>query len=62
MEESTSILIAQRISSVLEADKILVLDDGKIVAEGTHQELMSQSEVYQEIYRSQLGDEEVVYG
>lgn len=62
MEESTSFLIAQRISSVLEADKILVLDDGKIVAEGTHQELMSQSEVYQEIYRSQLGKEEVVYG
>ncbi len=62
MEETTSILIAQRISSVLEADKILVLDDGKIVAEGNHQELISQSEVYQEIYRSQLGKEEVVYG
>ncbi|WP_391560325.1 ABC transporter ATP-binding protein [Robertmurraya sp.] len=62
MEESTSFLIAQRISSVLEADKILVLDEGKIVAEGTHQELMRQSEVYQEIYRSQLGKEEVVYG
>jgi len=62
MEESTSFLIAQRISSVLEADKILVLDDGKIVAEGTHQELIVHSEVYQEIYRSQLGEEEVVYG
>lgn len=62
MEETTSIFIAQRISSVLEADKILVLDDGKIVAEGNHQELISQSEVYQEIYRSQLGKEEVVYG
>jgi ATP-binding cassette, subfamily B, multidrug efflux pump len=62
MEESTSFLIAERISSVLEADKILVLDEGKIVAEGTHQELMRQSEVYQEIYRSQLGKEEVVYG
>ncbi|MEW8987615.1 MAG: ABC transporter ATP-binding protein, partial [Bacillus sp. (in: firmicutes)] len=62
MEESTSFLIAQRISSVLEADKILVLDDGKIVAEGTHQELIVHSKVYQEIYRSQLGEEEVVYG
>lgn len=62
MEESTSFLIAQRISSVLEADKILVLDDGRIVAEGTHQELIVHSEVYQEIYRSQLGEEEVVYG
>lgn len=62
MEKSTSFIIAQRISSVLEADKIIVLDEGAIVAEGTHQELMSKSTVYQEIYRSQLGKEEVVYG
>lgn len=62
MEGSTSFLIAQRISSVLEADKILVLDAGRIVAEGTHQELIVHSKVYQEIYRSQLGEEEVVYG
>lgn len=62
MEKTTTFLIAQRISSVLEADTILVLDEGAIVAEGTHQELMRKSAVYQEIYRSQLGKEEVVYG
>ena len=62
MEHSTSFIIAQRISSVLEADKILVLEDGMIVALGTHQQLMRESAVYQDIYRSQLGKEEVVYG
>jgi len=40
---------------VLKADKILVLDDGRIAAEGTHQELMASSPVYREIYESQLG-------
>ena len=52
----TSFLVAQRISTVLKADKILVLDDGLLVAEGTHQELMASSSVYQEIYDSQLGE------
>ena len=52
----TSFLVAQRISTVLTADKILVLDDGVLVAEGTHQELMESSSVYQEIYDSQLGE------
>ena len=52
----TSFLVAQRISTVLAADKILVLDDGVLVAEGTHQELMESSSVYQEIYDSQLGE------
>ena len=52
----TSFLVAQRISTVLTADKILVLDDGVLVAEGTHQELMKSSSVYQEIYDSQLGE------
>ena len=52
----TSFLVAQRISTVLQADKILVLDDGVLVAEGTHQELMASSSVYQEIYDSQLGE------
>ncbi|MBN2006563.1 MAG: ABC transporter ATP-binding protein [Anaerolineae bacterium] len=51
----TSIVIAQRISTVLNADKILVLDDGRIAAEGTHDELLATSPIYQEIYASQLG-------
>jgi ATP-binding cassette subfamily B multidrug efflux pump len=56
MEERTSFVIAQRISTVLNADKILVLDDGKIAAEGTHRELMISSQIYREIYESQLGN------
>lgn len=56
MANRTSFIIAQRISTVLDADKIIVLDKGKIAAMGTHAELMSYSPIYQEIYQSQLGD------
>ncbi len=52
----TSFVIAQRISTVLNADKILVLDDGKIVAEGTHSALLASSPIYRDIYDSQLGN------
>jgi ATP-binding cassette subfamily B multidrug efflux pump len=52
----TTFVIAQRISTVLNADKILVLDQGRIAAEGTHAELMASSPIYQEIYESQLGN------
>ncbi len=52
---TTRIVIAQRISTVLNADKILVLDDGRIVAEGTHRELLDTSPIYRDIYDSQLG-------
>jgi len=55
MKEHTSFVIAQRISTVLNADKILVLDNGQIAAEGTHQELLMSSPIYREIYDSQLG-------
>jgi ATP-binding cassette subfamily B multidrug efflux pump len=51
----TRIVVAQRISTVLTADKILVIDEGLLVAEGAHAELMRSSAVYQEIYASQLG-------
>ncbi|MEP7126682.1 MAG: ABC transporter ATP-binding protein [Byssovorax sp.] len=53
--ERTTFVVAQRISTVLDADTILVLDRGRIVAEGTHRELMTTSPVYREIYDSQLG-------
>jgi ATP-binding cassette, subfamily B, multidrug efflux pump len=54
-EAQTRIVVAQRISTVLGADKILVLDEGRIVADGKHLELMRTSLVYREIYASQLG-------
>ncbi len=56
MEGRTSFIVAQRISTVLNADKIIVIDKGKIAAEGTHAELMQTSPIYKEIYDSQLGD------
>lgn len=56
MADRTSFVIAQRISTVLKADKIIVLDDGRIAAEGSHAELMDTSPIYREIYESQLGD------
>jgi len=55
MKNRTSFVIAQRISTVLNADKILVLNDGEIVAEGDHYRLMKTSPIYQEIFESQLG-------
>jgi ATP-binding cassette subfamily B protein len=54
MKGRTSFVIAQRISTVLNADQILVLDKGAIVARGTHEELMDSSEIYAQIYQSQL--------
>ena len=56
MRGRTCFVIAQRISTVLNADKILVLDDGQIAAEGTHRSLLASSDIYREIYESQLGN------
>ena len=52
----TSFVIAQRISTVLNADKIVVLDAGRVAAVGTHEALMAESPIYREIYASQLGN------
>jgi ATP-binding cassette subfamily B protein len=57
MEGRTSFVIAQRISTVLNADKILVLDKGAIAARGTHEELLESSPIYAEIYHSQLAED-----
>ncbi|MBQ1687834.1 MAG: ABC transporter ATP-binding protein [Lachnospiraceae bacterium] len=59
MKESTVLIVAQRISTILHADQILVIDDGKIVGKGTHQSLMKECEVYQQIAESQLSQEEL---
>jgi ATP-binding cassette subfamily B protein len=56
MKDRTSFVVAQRVITVLSADKIVVLDKGKIVGAGRHAELMATSPIYREIYESQLGD------
>ncbi|MCR5048760.1 MAG: ABC transporter ATP-binding protein/permease, partial [Saccharofermentans sp.] len=57
--ETTKIIIAQRVASVMDADMILILDGGKIVAKGTHDELLKTSDIYREIYEQQTkGGEE----
>ena len=54
LKHTTVFLIAQRISSVRDADQIIILDDGKVADIGTHDQLMAESKIYQEIYHSQL--------
>lgn len=56
MRDRTSFVVAQRLSTVLNTDKIVVIDKGQIAAEGTHAELIISSPIYQEIYESQLGN------
>ena len=57
LPDTTTIMIAEKIVSVMHADKILVLDNGRLVAEGTHEELLKNSPVYQEIYKTQKAKE-----
>lgn len=58
-KEATTLIVAQRISTILHADKILVLDEGKVVGQGTHQELLKSCDVYRQIAMSQLSEEEL---
>ena len=58
-QNKTCIIVAQRISTILNADKIVVLDDGKIVGQGTHKELIKNNEIYRQIALSQLSEEEL---
>ena len=60
LKDTTKLIIAQRIGSVIDADKIIVLNDGKIVGEGTHNELIKGNEEYREIYYSQIDQEKEV--
>jgi ATP-binding cassette subfamily B multidrug efflux pump len=59
MRARTCIIIAQRITTVMKANKILVMDEGQITAQGTHQQLMTSSPIYRDIFESQLGNGEV---
>ncbi|MFP7226254.1 ABC transporter ATP-binding protein, partial [Priestia filamentosa] len=61
IKNNITFIIAQRISSCIDAEKILVMDEGTIVGSGTHQELLESCGVYQDIYRSQFGEREVSY-
>ncbi|EOG10614.1 TPA: ABC transporter ATP-binding protein [Enterococcus faecium] len=59
MKESITVLVAQRVSTVMDVDMILVLDEGKLVGKGTHEELLATNETYQEIVHSQLREEDL---
>lgn len=60
-EDMTVLIVSQRAASIMQADKILVLDHGKIVGIGKHNELLNTCSVYREICYSQLSEEEVAY-
>ena len=59
MSDSTILIVAQRIGTIMNADKIIVLDEGKMVGMGTHKELLKTCEVYKQIATSQLSEEEL---
>lgn len=59
MADTTMLVVAQRISSIMHAEQIIVLDGGRIVGKGTHQELIKNCDVYKEIALSQLSKEEL---
>ncbi|MFQ8705271.1 MAG: ABC transporter ATP-binding protein [Thomasclavelia sp.] len=61
MKDSIMMVVAQRISSIMEADQIIVLNEGKVVGHGTHRELLKECQIYHEIATSQLSEEELAY-
>ena len=61
MTESIMLVVAQRISSIMEADQIIVLNEGKVVGKGTHHQLLKECQIYHEIATSQLSEKELAY-
>ena len=58
-KDSTKLIVAQRIGTIMNADRIVVLDEGKVVGQGTHRELLENCEVYRQIAESQLSESEL---
>jgi ATP-binding cassette subfamily B protein len=56
-KDTTKIIIAQRVSSIMQADLILVLDEGRVIGNGKHDELINTCEIYKQISNSQIGEE-----
>lgn len=61
MTDEIVLIVAQRVSTIMDADQIIVLDEGRIVGKGTHKELLKNCSVYHEIAASQLSEEELAY-
>lgn len=61
MTDEIVLIVAQRVSTIMDADQIIVLDEGKVVGKGTHKELLKTCGVYHEIAASQLSEEELAY-
>ena len=59
IKDTTNLIVAQRIGTIMNADKILVLNEGKVVGQGTHKELLNNCEIYKQIALSQLSKEEL---
>ena len=58
-KDATKLIVAQRIGTIMNADRIVVLDDGKVVGQGTHKELLDNCDVYRQIAESQLSQSEL---
>ena len=58
-KDSTKLIVAQRIGTIMNADRTIVIDDGKVVGQGTHEELLDTCEVYRQIAESQLSEDEL---